>query len=117
MSLIFQDVLQDLRYGARLLAKTPGLSAVLVLTPALGIGANTAIFSVLNAWLLRPLPVAHPNQIVVLGYAQPGQVLLCRPDRFSPANGWLVLRSVCLWDRHRRPQHRWQGLAGILLGL
>lgn len=78
MSLIFQDMLQDLRYGARLLAKTPGLSAVLVLTLALGIGANTAIFSVLNAWLLRPLPVPHPNQIVVL--ASPSQ------EKFSYAD-------------------------------
>ena len=71
MRLILQDALQDLRFGARLLARTPGLSAVLVLTLALGMGANTAIFSVLNAWLLRPLPVPHPNQIVVL--ASPSQ--------------------------------------------
>src|SRR4051812_20354278 len=58
------NVFQDLKFGARLLAKTPGFTAIAALSLALGIGANTTIFTLVNAVLLNPLPLEDPSQLV-----------------------------------------------------
>src|SRR6266481_3878040 len=78
-----EDFFMDIRYGLRTLARNPGFAAVAVLTLALGIGANAAIFSLMNALLLRTLPVNKPSQLVLFGPGKWGGIMDEVPNR-----GW-----------------------------
>ena len=86
-------VVQDLRYAARGLSKAPGFTLTAVLTLALGIGGTTAVFSAIDALLLRPLPYPDPNRLVALSISYP---------KFPRARGQVSATDVAHWRADNR---------------
>src|SRR5471032_3279694 len=78
---MLNSLIQDVRYAWRMMRKSPGFTLIVILTMALGVGANTAVFSVVNAVLLRPLPYRDPDRLVRIFLNEPGLGL--RDVRFS----------------------------------
>ena len=81
---IVESLVQDIRYGARMLSRSPVFTLVVIVTLALGIGANTAIFSVINTVLLRPLPFSQPDRVVSIFETNVERGM--EQETFSPAN-------------------------------
>src|SRR5215471_16978650 len=97
-------LLTDMRYGLRMFRNNPGLTAVAVLTLALGIGANTAIFQLLDAVRLRTLPVKNPEQLVRIQLADP------TGRRGSQASWYSFALTNPLWEQIRYHQHVFSGV-------
>jgi len=100
-----ETLLQDVRFGARILRKSPGFTIVAVLTLAIGIGANTALFSMVDSLLLRPLPVRDPERITVLAFQQ----------RNGPLRSIFSIPDYS--DIKNQTQSVFSGLFGYQLGL
>jgi putative ABC transport system permease protein len=97
---LVETFVQDLRYGLRMLRRNPGFTFVAVLTLALGIGANTAIFSIVKSVLIRPLPFAQPDRLMQARYLQqPG---IPQGDHLS----WIARRDLVDWRTRSRSFER-----------
>ena len=95
-------IFQDLRYGTRMLLKTPAITFIVVLALALGIGANTAIFSVLNAVVLRPLPYDKPNELLFLNERSPvlDEMSISYPNFTDWRNQNHVFEKIGVYNRN-----------------
>ncbi|MGA8161522.1 MAG: ABC transporter permease, partial [Acidobacteriaceae bacterium] len=105
-------LMQDVRYALRQLKKTPGFTITAVLTLALGIGANAAIFTLVNAVLLRNLPVADPATLVRLGNSDQ----CCVSGGYVPDDNSYSLFSTNTWQQLRKDLPEFQDLAAMESG-
>lgn len=103
---MFESLLQDLRFGSRMLRKAPGFTVVAVLTLALGIGVNSAIFSIVNALLLRSIPVQEPDRLAVVG--DPSRV-----HSWSNGSPRTDIFSVPLYQELAKNNQVFTGLAAV----
>src|SRR5688500_8054578 len=106
-----RSLMQDFRYALRTLRRSAGLTLVIVASLAIGIGANTGIFSVVNALLLKPLPYPEPDQLAVLWLRSPGINI---PQDWPSPGQYIDLRSE---NRSFEDMSLSQGRSGALLGL
>src|SRR5580700_11469918 len=96
---LFGTLLQDVRYGVRNLTRSPGFTIVAMLTLALGIGANTTIFSVINNTLLKPLPFPDPDRLVLVW------------ETFGKGqDNWNIVSAPNFWD-FQRQAHSFENMA------
>src|SRR5262245_15382671 len=98
------SVVADLRFALRLMTRGPGLTAILVMTLALGIGASTTIFSVVNSVLLKPLPYKDPERLVrvyteFLGKMQLHKFWVSPPELYDLQHGCTTCEAVGGWQR------------------
>src|SRR6266542_2087649 len=91
-----ENLINDIRFGVRNLLKHPAFAAVAIVTLALGVGANTTIFSVVSATLMRPLPVSHPESLVFVFSGGPGGVF-SYPDYVDFRDQNQVLNGLIAW--------------------
>ena len=96
------EMFQDLRYGFRMLAKNPSFTVVAVFSLALGIGANTAVFSVIDALLLRQLPVKSPEELVIFNVVTP-TLTAYLPERSKATGTGVIIAPVSfLWNVEKK---------------
>src|SRR5579864_5660372 len=100
---MLESILQDVRYGLRQLKQSPGFTVTAVLSLALGIGANTAMFQLVDAIRLKMLPVRNPRELVSIDF-----------EKNSLRSGWFSTRSARLtyahWEQIRAQQQAFQGV-------
>ena len=101
-------MLQDIRYGLRMLLKKPGFTLIAVLSLALGIGATTAIFSLINALMIKSLPVHRPEQLVLFGKGQDAGLTNAFPDQ-----SW-DLYSYPFFREAQQRSDIFSGVAGVM---